>query len=106
MQPFKISFHQHNGLTSILYIVPYINRSFSVNTTEWIYHHLFIHQLKDMWVVSSLGNYNENSYEHAHTDYFMGMFLFFWARYPHVGLLGHVVSVVSTYKRLSNCFPE
>lgn len=39
--------------------------------------YLFIHQLKYVWVVSSLGNYNENSYDNAQTGYIYGhVFIF------------------------------
>ena len=59
----------------------------------WIYHHLSILLLMDVWAVSHLYLLWESYYEYSHMSLFVNMFSFLLSKYSGVKLLGLRVGI-------------
>ena len=59
----------------------------------WIYHHLSILLLMDVWAVSYLYLLWESYYEYSHMSLFVDMFSFLLSKYSGVKLLGLRVGI-------------
>lgn len=71
----------------------------------WVYHHLFIHPLEDIWAVSRFALTTWN-YEHPHTGFWVNKSFHFTKvdRYPGVGLRGHIISIHITPQETAKWF--